>query len=92
MKITLCISCVENGDGKCEPYRLTETHTESKIGCEKIAAEIQSACIEATEKVLNAYRSKKDTKGVEILFAKHYGNNCGENWNYELTTKKGEEK
>lgn len=58
MKITLYISYVENSDGKCEPYRLTETHTESRIGCEKIAAEIQSACVEAAEKVLNAYRAK----------------------------------
>lgn len=58
MKITLYISYVENSDGKCEPYRLTETHTESKIGCEKITAEIQTACIEAAEKVLNEYRKE----------------------------------
>ena len=33
MKIT-----VISGDGKFEPYRVTETNTQSKIGCEKIAA------------------------------------------------------
>ena len=58
MKITLCISYVISGDGKFEPYRVTETNTESKIGCEKIAAKIQSACIEAAEKILNEYLTK----------------------------------
>lgn len=61
MKITLCISYVINCDGKFEPYRVTETNTESKIGCEKIADKIQSACIEAAEKVLNEYHTKGST-------------------------------
>ena len=58
MKLTLYISYVETSNGKCEPYRLTETHTESKKGCEKLMAEIQTACIEATENILNEYRKK----------------------------------
>lgn len=58
MKLTLYISYVENSNGKYEPYRLTETHTESKIGCEKLMAEIQTACIEAAENILKEYRKK----------------------------------
>lgn len=63
MKITLYVSYVENSDGKCEPYRLTEIHTRSKIGCEKIMAEIQAACVEAAEKVLDAYRAEGGSNG-----------------------------
>lgn len=63
MKITLCVSYVENKDGKCELYRLTEIHTTSKIGCEKIMAEIQTACVEAAEKVLNKYRKNGESDG-----------------------------
>ena len=52
MSITLTFSHMEMSDGTCVPVRFYESEVKCRNGLEKIAAEIQEACIEAAKKVL----------------------------------------